>query len=87
MTRIAASSPEMWAQICTANRNAIGGLLNQYIAQLTEIRDCITDSRLFAEEPCRRQNSTLSDAQLQSYISALFRDAGEYRNSFDDEKH
>lgn len=81
-TRIAASSPEMWAQICTANRDAIGLLLNQYIAQLTEIRDHITGSNFSAEASCG-QETPFSDTQLQSYISALFHAAGEYRNSFD----
>lgn len=69
-TRIAASSPEMWAQICTANRAAIGGLLDRYIAQLTEIHDRIAGDA--------------SKEQVQSYITNLFQTAGQYRNSFDE---
>ena len=37
-TRIAASHPEMWRDICLANRQALLGELDNYRAQLDEIR-------------------------------------------------
>jgi prephenate dehydrogenase len=37
-TRIAASHPEMWRDICLANRQALLGELDSYRAQLDEIR-------------------------------------------------
>jgi prephenate dehydrogenase len=37
-TRIAASHPEMWRDICLANRTALLGELDSYRAQLDEIR-------------------------------------------------
>ena len=43
ITRIASSSPEMWEQICMANRKNISSILNDYIQSLTRIRqqlDC-----------------------------------------------
>lgn len=38
-TRIAASSPEMWEQICASNSAAIISLLADYIGLLTEIKE------------------------------------------------
>ncbi|MFG6333139.1 MAG: prephenate dehydrogenase [Lachnospiraceae bacterium] len=38
ITRIASSSPEMWEQICMANRENISSILNDYIRSLTRIR-------------------------------------------------
>lgn len=40
-TRIAASSPEMWEQICAANPEAIAQLLTAYIQSLTDIKQHI----------------------------------------------
>lgn len=40
-TRIAASSPEMWSQICASNSEAICKMLDAYINQLSEIRSQI----------------------------------------------
>jgi prephenate dehydrogenase len=37
-TRIASSHPEMWRDICTANRDALLAELDQYVAQLRELR-------------------------------------------------
>jgi prephenate dehydrogenase len=37
-TRIAASSPEMWQQICDSNADAISQLLGEYIKRLEEVR-------------------------------------------------
>ena len=40
-TRIAASHPEMWRDICLANRAALLGELDRYRAQLDELRDAL----------------------------------------------
>lgn len=40
-TRIAASSPEMWQQICMTNTENISNLLDKYIAQLIEASERI----------------------------------------------
>lgn len=40
-TRIAASSPEMWDQICVTNGEAISQMLSEYIDILTKIKDNI----------------------------------------------
>ena len=37
-TRIAASSPEMWRDICVANHENLGMMVDQYIQQLQEFR-------------------------------------------------
>lgn len=42
-TRIAASSPEMWDQICAANSDYICELLSKYIALLTDVRNNISN--------------------------------------------
>ena len=66
-TRIAASSPEMWEQICVSNRDAISQLLDKYIEELETIRTHIKSD---------------SDAECSNYIKNLFNTAGEYRNTF-----
>lgn len=43
-TRIAASSPEMWRDISLANRDALLGELDAYLAQLTALRAMLADS-------------------------------------------
>jgi prephenate dehydrogenase len=40
-TRIAASHPEMWRDICLANRSALLGELDRYTAQLADLRDAL----------------------------------------------
>ena len=40
-TRIAASSADVWQQICIANSKNISELLNQYIDELIELRDAL----------------------------------------------
>ena len=41
MSRVAASSPEMWEQICLTNSSAISNILEQYIDMLETIKDNI----------------------------------------------
>jgi prephenate dehydrogenase len=43
-TRIAASSPEMWRDISLANRDALLGELDAYLAQLTGLRAMLSES-------------------------------------------
>jgi prephenate dehydrogenase len=43
-TRIAASSPEMWRDISLANRDALLGELDAYLAQLTGLRAMLAES-------------------------------------------
>ena len=43
-TRIAGSSPEMWRDISLANRDALLGELDAYLAQLTQVRTCLAAS-------------------------------------------
>jgi prephenate dehydrogenase len=66
-TRIAASSPEMWEQICISNRDAIGVLLDKYIDELETVRSHIKND---------------SDDECSEYIKELFNTAGGYRNTF-----
>ena len=65
-TRIAASSPEMWEQICASNGTAISTLLKKYIHLLQEI-----------EEHINTDNSNNNE-----YIRQLFQIARDYRNTF-----
>ena len=41
ISRVAASSPEMWEQICLTNSSAISNILEQYIEMLETIKDNI----------------------------------------------
>ena len=43
-TRIAGSSPEMWRDISLANRDALLGELDAYLAQLNGLRECLASS-------------------------------------------
>jgi prephenate dehydrogenase len=43
-TRIAGSSPEMWRDISLANRDALLGELDAYLAQLQGLRACLADA-------------------------------------------
>ncbi len=42
-TRIAASSPEMWRDICLANRSALLGEMDRYMQELDTIRAALTE--------------------------------------------
>ena len=65
-TRIAASSPEMWEQICASNGTAISMLLKKYIHLLQEI-----DEHICTDNPDNNE-----------YIRQLFQIARDYRNTF-----
>ena len=68
-TRIAASSPEMWTQICDANRDAICDILDKYISEMQDIKKHIAAGKNNADD-------------MREFIEKLFTDAGSYRNSF-----
>ena len=42
-TRIAGSSPEMWRDICLANRDALLAELDAYLAQVNQVREAIAN--------------------------------------------
>ena len=44
ITRISSSSPDVWEQICMANGEKIGKLLDSYIEELTEFRRALADA-------------------------------------------
>lgn len=44
ITRIASASPEMWQQICLANKDNILNILHDYIASLNDIATALTNS-------------------------------------------
>ena len=60
-TRIASSHPEMWRDICAANRDALLTELDRYVAKLAEVRarlaagDAAGLERLFAEARAARE--------------------------------
>lgn len=65
-TRIAASSPEMWEQICASNGTVISILLKKYIHLLQEID----------------KNISTNNSKDNEYIRQLFQIARDYRNTF-----
>jgi len=42
-TRIASSSPVMWRDICLANREALGGMLERFAAELTSLSEILRE--------------------------------------------
>ena len=59
-TRIASSHPEMWRDICVANRDALLAELDRYLAKLTEVRETLAErdgaglERMFGEARAAR---------------------------------
>ena len=59
-TRIASSHPEMWRDICTANRDALLAEIDRYASKLAELRALIEQrdagalERVFAEARAAR---------------------------------
>lgn len=45
MTRVAASSPAMWTDICAHNRESVREVLDELIAGLSDLRDCVAEER------------------------------------------
>ena len=66
-TRIAASSPEMWSQICNSNKDSICTFLDKFIEEMHNIRDNINND---------------TPEETSEFIENLFKEAGGYRKSF-----
>ena len=66
-TRIAASSPEMWSQICNSNKDSICTFLDKFIEEMHNIRDNISND---------------TPEETSEFIENLFKEAGGYRKSF-----
>jgi prephenate dehydrogenase len=68
-TRIAASSPEMWRDVCVANREALGAELKRYRALLDELQraldagDARTLERTFAIAAAARRGQSQWEAE------------------------
>ena len=48
-TRLAASPPEVWSDICATNADHLGEALDQYIAALTSLRSMLTERQTIDE--------------------------------------
>jgi prephenate dehydrogenase len=48
-TRLAASPPEVWSDICATNADQLGPALDEYIAALTSLRSMLTERRTIDE--------------------------------------
>lgn len=83
-TRIAASSPEMWSQICSANGSAICTMIDLYIKQLQEIRSHIAagSAQCSAKDCGENQPQSLSSDGNTDYIEQLFAESRTYRKTF-----
>ncbi|MFZ5556979.1 MAG: prephenate dehydrogenase [Pseudomonadota bacterium] len=66
VTRVAASSPEMWRDICLANREPLLKVMDQYLAELGGVRELIAAGqgealeRLFAQASAARGKWTVA---------------------------
>ncbi len=76
-TRIAASNPEMWRDICTANRCALLTELDAYLAVLNKLRttlvtgdDAAVES-LFARASARRLQWQMGDNQMSTQLKPI----------------
>ena len=76
-TRIAGSSPEMWRDIALANRTALLGELDAYMAQLSQIRVLLDQGN----GPALEKIFGSAQAARQSWIAAI--EAAEQARSFE----
>ncbi len=76
-TRIAGSSPEMWRDIALANRSALLGELDAYMAQLNQIRALLDQS----DGPELEKIFGSAQAARQAWIAAI--EAAEQARSFE----
>jgi prephenate dehydrogenase len=68
-TRVASGSPEMWRDICQANRNEVLRRLDELLAGLTKFRAAVaaeqwTDVETFLREAQSRRDSWLNDSGM-----------------------
>jgi prephenate dehydrogenase len=68
-TRIAASHPEMWRDICIANKAALLGELEQYQRQLDELRRALQDGDAAALEAVFDEARTVRRAWAEGKLS------------------
>ena len=68
-TRIAASHPEMWRDICSANREALLGELEQYQRQLDELRRALLAGDAAALEAVFDEARTVRRAWAEGKLS------------------
>lgn len=68
ITRIASSSPVMWEQICLTNKNNISSLLNDYIEELTQVKQLIDsssgDALFHMFDDAREYRNSISNSSL-----------------------
>lgn len=76
-TRIAGSSPEMWRDIALANRTALLGELDAYMAQLSQIRALLDQG----DGPGLEKTFASAQAARQAWIAAI--EAAEQARSFE----
>ena len=76
-TRIAGSSPEMWRDIALANRTALLGELDAYMAQLNQIRTLLDQG----DGPALEKVFGSAQAARQAWIAAI--EAAEQARSFE----
>ena len=76
-TRIAGSSPEMWRDIALANRTALLGELDAYMAQLNQIRTLLDHG----DGPALEKVFGSAQAARQAWIAAI--EAAEQARSFE----
>ena len=76
-TRIAGSSPEMWRDIALANRTALLGELDAYMAQLSQIRALLDQG----DGPALEKIFGSAQAARQAWIAAI--EAAEQARSFE----
>ena len=65
-TRIAASSPEMWRDICLANRDNLVEMIDQYIQQLQKFKGLVKDQDELRGSGIRIQGSGLKSEGLRT---------------------
>ncbi len=68
-TRIAASHPEMWRDICIANKDALLGELEQYQRQLDELRRALVEGDAAALEAVFAEARTVRRAWAEGKLS------------------
>ena len=68
-TRIAASHPEMWRDICIANKTALLGELEQYQRQLEELRQALLAGDAAALEAVFAEARTVRRAWAEGKLS------------------
>jgi len=69
-TRIASGDPEMWRDICLSNDVEIGGILDDLIQQLSEVRQMVADQQGAALEEIFKNSKKTRDGLIEKYDKA-----------------